>query len=452
MSIVDRVAASREEKRAIGGVPWADPWSSPNIPFSAGGPVHPSQAGPGGQDRALSLAPVYAAARIIADAVASLPLNTYRGPPGPGPAARVPSGLFAGCPSAVGTMYDWVHMSVVSLVLQGNAWGFITSRDGMGFPRGIEWLAPQRVSVQEDETQPWNPLRAKIYFYGREMDRKDLLHVRAFSMPGRILGLSPLGVFKAIIENGHHITDYSSGFFRGGGFPGGTFKNSELEIDAEQAAEIRRRVVSSLRRHEPLVYGRDWDYNAVSVPPNEAQFVEAARLNATQWGAIYGIPPERIGGSRGDSMTYSNQEQGSISLLVDTVRPWLVRLEHAFFDLLPAGQFARFNSDAMLKVTTKERHEIYQIDRQIGLKTIDELRALDDLEPLPDGAGKYAGPLEVQVAEARAKTLQPGGPVQQTVGGGRAPSAGGPPAAPPSPSTPGNAIPSPNGGQPVKAG
>jgi HK97 family phage portal protein len=396
MGLLDRVNAARTETRAV-QMPW-QPWTSPYIPFSAGGPIHPSEFRQS-VEAALSLSPLYAGARLLADMVASLPLQQYRKPPGGKPVRLNNSSLFDH-PASYGTVYDWLHQCMVSLVLQGNAWGLITSRDGYGYPLTIEWVPPERVEVVDDEQQPWNPARALIYFFGAQIPREDLFHVRAFTVPGKIAGMSPLRLFMNLISSGNDALEYGASWYRSGGWPPGTFQNQELEVDSEQADEIRRRLTRSIQRREPLVYGRDWDYKPVAVPPNEAQFIQAMQLNATQIAAILGLPPERIGGSRGDSLTYSTQEQESISLVVDTLRPWLVRLETAFFDVLPAQQYVRFNSDAMLKVTTEQRHAIYKLDRDIGLKTIDELRELEEMGPLPK-LGSDPISHEVMVAMAR---------------------------------------------------
>ena len=160
-------------------------------------------------------------------------------------------------------------------------------------------------------------------------------------------------------------------------------------------------LVSTMRRREPLVYGRDWDYKPVVVPPSEAQFVEAMRMNASQIAAVLHLPPERIGGSRSDSLTYSNVEQGALQI-IEALRPWLVRLEHSFFDLLPERRYTRFNADALLKTDTKTRTEIYKAQREMGMRNVDELRDLEDLAPLPAGQGNENIPLEVMVAMARS--------------------------------------------------
>jgi HK97 family phage portal protein len=387
----------------IGGVPWR-PWDSPFLlglwKFSQGGPVHPSRSY-FGKDEALGLPALYACVRLLADSLASLPVKLYtRAPSGTRHAIRYHGPSIFDQPSVTGTTYDWLFTLMTSLLLQGNAWGFVTGRDGFGFPTGIEWIPPEDVNVVDDEMQPWNPLRTRIYVYGRLMDRSELFHIKAFSLAGRVEAISPLRAFAMTVLSGIEAQRYGTDWYKSGGFPPGHFKNSSIEIDAEQAEEIRSMLVSTMRRREPLVYGADWDYTPIVVPPSEAQFVDAIGMNAGQMAAVYGIPPDRVGGKTGDSLHYSTQEQSSLQI-IESLRPWIVRLEYAFFSLVPASRYVRFDSDALLKTDLKTRTEIYYQQRKMGLRTTDEIRDLEDLEPLPDGVGNESIPLDVIVAMGR---------------------------------------------------
>ena len=297
-------------------------------------------------------------------------------------------------PSVTGTLYDWLFVLMTSLLLQGNAWGFVTGRDGYGFPTGIEWIPPEDVNCVDDEQQPWNPLRTRIYIYGRLVDRSELFHVKAFSVAGRTEAVSPLRAFAMTILHGIEAQRFGTSWFQGGGFPLGTFRNSEIEIDADQAEQIREMLTNTLRRHQPLVFGKDWEYTGVSVPPSEAQFVDALGLNATMMASVYGLPPDRVGGKTGDSLHYSTSEQSTLQI-IEALRPWMVRLEHAFFSLIPANRYVRFDSDALLKTDLKTRTDIYHVQRDMGLRTVDELRDLEDLEPLPNGVGAENLPLSL---------------------------------------------------------
>jgi HK97 family phage portal protein len=404
MGLIDRIKSTRPraESRAIGGVPWRlRPWDSPFWKFSQGGPLHPARQF-FGVDEALGLPALYSCVRLLADSLASLPIKTYmKQPTGAGPTIRYSGPSIFDKPSVSGTVYDWMFQCMTSLLLQGNAWGLITGRDGYGFPTGIEWISPEDVCVIDDELQPWNPLRSTIYVYGRQMGRDELFHIKAFSVPGRTEGISPLRAFALTVTSGLEAERYGTDWYKSGGFPPGTFQNNEIEIDAAQAAEIRSALVSSLRRREPLVYGRDWDYKPVVVPPSESQFLQATQMNATQIAAVYGLPPDRVGGNRGDSLTYNTVEMSTLQI-IEALRPWLVRLETAFFDIIPANRYVRFNTDALLKTDLRTRTEIYAQQRAFGMKTVDEIRDEEDLPPMPGQAGGEVIPLDVMVAMSRS--------------------------------------------------
>lgn len=399
------------ELRTIGGVPW-QPWRNPYWRFNIGGPVHPAREVQG-YDTVLGLAAVYSAVRYIADAIASLPITVYRDLGG-GRAERLPgSALFGnivrgGGPSLYGTTYEWVFTMYTSALLWGNSWGIVTGRsgvigpDGLGLPSGVEWLPPDRVSVQDDEMQPENPLRAQVYYMGQLMDRRELVHMRAFTVPGRLEGISPLRAHAMLWQQGLDALRYSADWFQNGGFPPGTFQNTAEEVDDTQAKEIRRRLTDTLRLRQPLVYGRDWEYKPIVVPPNEAAFIQAMQLNATQVAAIYGITPTKIGGTRGDSMNYTSEVQNTLRDLNDTLRPWITRGEHLMSSLLPATQYVKFDTRAMLRTDPKTKAEIEQIERVIGKRTANELRHDDDLADIPGGDDALPlGVLERMMATTR---------------------------------------------------
>jgi HK97 family phage portal protein len=408
VGVLDRVNAAHAELRstelrAVGGVPWR-PWDDSSWRFDVGGPAHPTrQAGMGGVDGALRLGAVYACVRFLAEGVAKLPLQQFRDLGDR--TVRMPPGQLLSKPSAFLRTFDWLYQYVASAALHGNAWGLITGRDGYGFPTSIEWLPDEAMDVED--ASPWNPARAKFFFYGKPVDRAQLVHIPAFTVPGRTKGISPLRAFQLLIQSGQDAQAYGADWFKGGGFPPGTFQNTEYEVDEEQADKIKGKLVRAQRRREPLVHGRDWKYTPVTVPPSEAQFVEAMQLNATQIAVIYGVQPRRAGGIHGDSQTYSNVSMDQLSEITDSLDPWLVRLETALKDCLPGQQYAQFNRNARLRMTPEARYATYRTARDIGLMNVDEIRALEELEPLPrptdptDYDGQDYTPLTIQIAAAR---------------------------------------------------
>ncbi|MFE0232291.1 phage portal protein, partial [[Kitasatospora] papulosa] len=93
------------------------------------------------------------------------------------------------------------------------------------------------------------------------------------------------------------------------------------------------------------------------------------------------------GGETGGSLTYSTVEMNSLDLINTTLRPWLVRLEGAFTRLMPGREFVRFNVDAMLRTSVLDRYTAHGMSLAQGWRNKDEIRALENLSPLPPGAG-----------------------------------------------------------------
>lgn len=405
MKYLDRLSARRDalvEQRVVGAVPWM-PWNNPYFRFDAGGPAHPSRVYHS-PEAALGLPALYAGSKLLAESVASMPLRVYQKYDSNGAGARK---LYGGPsifdqPSLDGTQFDWIFAAMVSCILQGNAWGWITGRDGYGYPTGIEWLPPEDVFVQEArDLRSANPLDARVYVLGRETrwhgPDSELFHVKGFPLAGRVEGLSLLMAMSLLISGGHEAMRYGNEWFRNGGFAIGTFQNAEVEVSEEQANEMRGKLMKTLRNRQPLVYGRDWDYKPVTVPANEAQFLQSIQMTANQVAAIMNLPAGRLGGDAGGSLHYSSQAQDTLQIL-EATRPWTTRFSQAFSRILPRNREADFNENVLLKMDPQTKFSVYQIQREIGYRTVNELRELDDLPPLPDGVGDEAIPQALMVA------------------------------------------------------
>lgn len=353
-----------------------------SLPFNMGGPVHPSRVT---TDNATSLVPVFASMRILADNIASLPIDAYRKQQGDlTPQAFVPPLFFN--PSARDNRYQWVHKCVVSLVLRGNAYGLVTERDTLGFPSQVEWLNPDDVVV--DETSPVNP---KYFYLSQPVDSSDMVHIPWIVMPGRAVGMSPVAAFASTMGVGLAATNYGKQWFDNGGAPPSMLKNTAKSINEDESRLVQKGVSKAIASGKPIVLGTDWDFTSISVNAEEAQFLQTIKANATQIAAIYGVPATMVGGEPGGSMTYSNVEMEVNNLIVLTLRPWLVRLEAAFSSLLANAEEVRFNVDSMIRMSVKDRYESYGLALTQGWLNLDDIRKKENLPPLPNGEGKAYG-------------------------------------------------------------
>ena len=345
--------------------------------------------GAGSLDRALSLIPVYAATSLIADLIAGCPIHGFRKTG----AMRVeldPQPQLILDPTQYGTSVDWVHRAVTSLCLRGNAFGFITGFDRLGWPTQIEWLHPDHVTLDDNRTEGSPRWRIE----GRPVDADLIVHIPYYTVPGYVLGLSPIKAYAAAIDTGLFAHHFGRDYFRNGSVPAGILKTDQRIDDETQIDVIKARFKRNAARREPVVLGSGLDYKTISVAPNESQFLETLRFTASQIAAIYHLHPEMIGGDQGRSasITYANVEQRALETVKLALMPYVRRIEEALRRQLPGQQYCRFNLDSFVRADLKTRYEAHSIALADGWMSRDEVRDIEDLSPMPNGLGDFDKP------------------------------------------------------------
>lgn len=373
------------EKRAITSVPWNQGGDSPTMSV--------------GPDRAMRLAAMWGSARILSTNLASVPVRQYR-QVGDAQRRLSLSQLFVK-PATQGTLHDWIQRAVMSMVLHGNAVGYVTSRDYLGYPTGIEWLPRSWVEVIDTLTYgPGSFVNPIWYVLGQRVDPADIVHIPWIAVPGRVWGLSPMGAFAKSVSTGLSAQEYTDTWFNAGGAPPGTFRNINQVVDQKDAAVIKSRLVEAIKTRQPIVFGKDWEYEAITMPAGEVSFVETMRMTASQIATIYGVPPELVGGETGGSNVYSSPQGREIELIQLTLLPWISKLEEHLSALLPRGQFVCFDADSLVRLDPVARWTMYEKQRLIGGTCIDEIRDKEHMAPLPDGKGQDYTPLPIAAGVA----------------------------------------------------
>jgi HK97 family phage portal protein len=326
-------------------------------------------------ETATHLVPVFASIRHIVDFCSTLPVVSYR-KVGPDRIQISPPRLIAGLDAEgrPGTV-SWLGQAFYGMATRGNAVGWINTSDAFGFPTSVSWLGHGDWSFDEQARQ-W-------YVFGRPVASSNLLHIPWIVPPGKVLGLSPIEHFAEAISAGLSAQEYAD-VQRGGGAPPSILKNNAKVLEPGQAALVKERLVSSLRKHEPFVTGADWDFTTVSIPPNHAQFIETLKMTANQTAAIYGIDPTEVGGTPGGSLTYNTEELRQINRAAN-MRPYIERFERAVNRVLPARQFIKLNTDATVRTDVRTRTEVVGAQIKDGRLSVNEARSLDDKPPVTGG-------------------------------------------------------------------
>lgn len=387
MSLFKRAFAP--ERRTITSLPWLQSTST--------------QSGEAVTDHsALRLSAVWACVTLLADLVSAMPVDVYRAGRDFTRVPVDPVGVIAR-PSTLGlTRREWVQQGMISLLLRGNAYGLITARDTFKRPLHVDWLWPEMVTVLHAQALD----RPGYFVAGIPTPQEDLVHLRGHMMPGRVEGLSPIAYQAETIGAGLAVQKFGAQWFGQGAHPSAILSTDHV-LDADGAKAMKDRFVAAIRgRREPAVLGAGITYTPIQVSPEESQFLESQQASVNAIARMYRVPAERIGGtSGGSSLTYANRDQRNLDLLSDTVNFWLCKFEDALSDMLPPGEYAKFNVDSLLRADLKTRYEAHQIAIEAGFLTIDEVREIEDMAPLAAGEDATSSPHTRAQIEAAMKAV-----------------------------------------------
>src|SRR5829696_254065 len=229
---------------------------------------------------------VWACVNLIAGSISTLPLAAYRRDERD-PLPDLPPILRA--PSAGWNLPEFTYAVLQSLLLRGNAYGLIVDRAGAGLlPAQVELLAPERVGVEANGRIIWR-------IDGQEVDPASIWHVKAFTAPGQVLGLSPIAHARQAIGLGIGVEKYAAKFFGESAIPSGVL-TSDQDIKQDRADQLKARWRESYRQggREIAVLGNGARFQAVTVPPEESQFLETTRANVATIARYFGVQPELI--------------------------------------------------------------------------------------------------------------------------------------------------------------
>ena len=340
--------------------------------FGTGADGNPSQRVT--DDSATRLTSVFAAYRHIVDYCGTLPVDAYRLEGKARQEVALPQLLARQDEQGGPGLVTWLGQAAYGLAT-GNAVGWFTSVDGYGYPADVAWLHWSQWSYDE-MTKQWS-------VFGRPVPASQIVHIPWIVPPGRKLGLSPIEHAAAVICAGLSAQQYAD-VQRGGGIPPAQLKNTQRTLPPDVVAAAKARAVASFAKGEPFVTGNDWELTMVSIPPNQAQFVETLKMSANQVAAAFGIDPTEVGGQAANSLTYSTEELRQINRAAN-MKPYLTRLERGLSRLLPSKQFIKLNVDANMRVDTKTRTEVVGAQIADGRMSVNEARQLEDRLPVTGG-------------------------------------------------------------------
>lgn len=329
------------------------------------------------ESTALQVNAVMACVGLIADSVASLPMRSMRQRGDLTEPLPTPRIFLEPAPTV--TDYELVHQTVTSLALWGNAYVYV-DRAANGDPIALTPLHPNNVDVFSPD------MRGRRYSVaGQPVDIENILHIRWWTPPQAVKGISPIEEQKTTIGLAMAMERHLAQFYGEGATPSSVLE-TDSDITETQAKILRDTWESTHRRHrKPAILTNGLRWRPVTTSASDMELNQSRELQIAQVARIFRVKPSMIGAKAGDSQTYSNTEMDGQQFVTYTLMPWIKRLEAAFSGLLPRPQFVRFDTEAFLRADTLTRFRAHQIAISSGIRTPNEARAIENLEPYEGG-------------------------------------------------------------------
>lgn len=349
---------------------------------------------------AMQTTAVYACVRILAEAVASLPLHVYEYQDDGGKKLVHDHPLYYLLhdePNPEMTSFVFRETLMSHLLIWGNAYAQII-RDGAGRVLGLYPLLPDKMDVQRDD-------RGNIYYvYSRNSDEnpmfkeygdirlkaEDVLHIPGLGFDG-LIGYSPIAMAKNAVGMTLACEEYGASFFANGANPGGVLEHPGVLKDPSKVRESWNSVYRGVNNaHKIAVLEEGMKYQQIGIPPEEAQFLETRKFQINEIARLYRIPPHMIGDL--DKSSFSNIEQQSLEFVKYTLDPWVIRWEQSLQRslLLPGEKgkyFIKLNVDGLLRGDYQSRMNGYAVGRQNGWFSANDIREMENMNPIPDEQG-----------------------------------------------------------------
>ena len=330
---------------------------------------------------AMQMTAVYSCVRILAEAVAGLPLHLYRYKEDGGKEKALDHPLYLLLhdePNPEMSSFVFRETLMTHLLLWGNAYAQII-RNGRGEVMALYPLMPDRMAVDRDD-------KGQLYYeYTTSADDapiskgsivrlkpSDVLHIPGLGFDG-LVGYSPIAMAKNAIGLAIATEEYGSKFFANGAQPSGVLEHPGTIKDPQRVRDSwMSQFGGSANSNKIAVLEEGLKYTPISISPEQAQFLETRKFQINEIARIFRVPPHMVGDL--EKSSFSNIEQQSLEFVKYTLEPWLVRWEQSIQRILFSADekkryFVRFNVEGLLRgdyaswMSANDIRELENLDR-----------------------------------------------------------------------------------------
>ena len=366
------------------------------------------------EQTALRYGAVYCCVRVISEAIAVMPwhIMARQGTSRSRLETHPADWLLHVAPSEEMTASTFRETLLSWALTWGNGYAEI-ERDGSLRPIALWPVEPDRVNPARDERgrlvyEISNGVTGKT-----TLPARDMFHLHGLGWNG-LKGYSPIELARESIGLALATEKFGAAFFGNGATPGGVIEapeTFELSPDAKKImlAEFDSIHKGAANAHKTAYLDGGMKYKALTVPPETAQFLETRQFQVLEICRWFKVPPHKL--YELGRATYNNVEQQQIEFLTETLVPWITRLEQeADAKLLGPYQrgriYSKLKPEALLRGDLKSRYDAYAVGKQWGWLSTNDIRALEDMDPIPEGGDIYLIPMNMRDAAEPPESLE----------------------------------------------
>ena len=348
---------------------------------------------------AMQMTAVYSCVRILAEAVAGLPLHLYRYNDDGGKEKAIDHPLYRLLhdePNPEMSSFVFRETLMTHLLLWGNAYAQVI-RNGKNEVVALYPLMPNKMSVDRDSS-------GQLYYsYYRGTDEAirdkehtvilkptDVLHIPGLGFDG-LVGYSPIAMAKNAIGMAIACEEFGARFFANGAAPSGVLEHPGTIKDPSRLRETwQSQFGGASNSGKVAILEEGMKYTPISISPEQAQFLETRKFQINEIARIFRVPPHMVGDL--EKSSFSNIEQQSLEFVKYTLDPWVIRWEQSLQRALlnfseKEKYFFKFNLEGLLRGDYQSRMNGYAIGRQNGWMSANDIRELENLDRIPTEEG-----------------------------------------------------------------
>lgn len=307
------------------------------------------------------------------------------------------SRLLTEYPNSYQTSNSYFERALYHMTLWGDHFAYIF-RDADGTPVSLRIIHPSLVSDyrfdQETNIMWWRVDPGDTY---RDpfiptgwIPHFDMIHVPILN--NGIRGRSVITAYRNDYGQAIATRKFGNEFFNKNGTPSIWVETTEQQITPEQNQAFAEQMRKNRHGNMMVPWGRK--VNQLSIPPEQAQFIASRMFNVETIARIFNVPPPIIGHFK-DGANYSNLETLTRNYATVTLMPYTSKIEAEYtWKLFTEAERFRgyrlaWDFSDLLKADPKTRADVASKYIQNAVRTPNEIRAIDGLEPMAGGDELY---------------------------------------------------------------